>query len=368
MKILYLFSGKKVTDKKLWSGTITRLYNTLKKENEVYSLSINLPFLDFIMKSLRIFFNKLKIKNEFLFLHKIKAKIITKKIAKYDFDYIFGPAVSCVLAYIKTNKPIVYLTDATYHLMDGYYYKNTSYQNKIFNLLESKAMSNASKIIVSSDWARNDIVEYYNCNVSKISVIPFYTEFNIVNDNIKNKKEQYEFLLVGVDWNRKGVQKAIDAVQYLNEFYKINVHLNIVGLQCPNEKSYSFCTFYGFLNKNNTNDLEKIDQLYKYSDVFIVPTIAECAGIVFAEACAYGLPILTHDTGGIGNYVLNDYNGYRLSMDSTYIDFAKKFKDIIDYNLLPVLSKNAHQLYNSTFTEKCWLEAYNQFIYNIKER
>ena len=50
------------------------------------------------------------------------------------------------------------------------------------------------------------------------------------------------------------------------------------------------------------------------SDILLLPTQAECAGIVFVEASAYSMPIFTHDTGGISNYVINGINGYRLPL------------------------------------------------------
>lgn len=42
----------------------------------------------------------------------------------------------------------------------------------------------------------------------------------------------------------------------------------------------------------------------------LLPTIAECAGIVFAEASGYGIPSITYDTGGVGTYVIDGINGF----------------------------------------------------------
>ena len=59
-------------------------------------------------------------------------------------------------------------------------------------------------------------------------------------------------------------------------------------------------TFYGYCPR------ERLSQLYNKADVFILPSLAESFGIVFAEAMACGLPVIGGRTGGVPDLVKED--------------------------------------------------------------
>jgi glycosyltransferase involved in cell wall biosynthesis len=44
-------------------------------------------------------------------------------------------------------------------------------------------------------------------------------------------------------------------------------------------------------------------QLYADADLFVLPTLADCLGVVIEEAAATGLPVITTDVGGVGESV-----------------------------------------------------------------
>ncbi|WP_137463714.1 glycosyltransferase, partial [Escherichia coli] len=41
----------------------------------------------------------------------------------------------------------------------------------------------------------------------------------------------------------------------------------------------------------------------------LLPTIADCYGMVFCEAAAFGLPVVATDTGGVSSIVINERTG-----------------------------------------------------------
>ena len=57
--------------------------------------------------------------------------------------------------------------------------------------------------------------------------------------------------------------------------------------------------YVGFLNKNIPEQYQKLITIMGRCNLFLLPTKAECAGIVLCEASAFGLPIFTFDTGGL---------------------------------------------------------------------
>lgn len=74
---------------------------------------------------------------------------------------------------------------------------------------------------------------------------------------------------------------------------------------------------------------------------------------------------MTHDTGGISNYVENGYNGYRLPLSSSPDDFGKKILEIIEKRQLEKLSENAITLYKQRLNYNVWREKVQEKIYQI---
>lgn len=81
---------------------------------------------------------------------------------------------------------------------------------------------------------------------------------------------------------------------------------------------------------------------------------AECAGIAFAEASAYGLPIFTYNTGGISNYVIDGVNGYALPVNSTELDFYRKIEYCLKTGILKELSVKGPSLYRNRLNWNHW--------------
>ena len=120
MKIAFIVEGNP-EDNSLWSGTITQMYNALKKEHMVIPLDIT-----FHAKWLKLYY-KIKSKLIKLFTGKKfysafdkkkavkQSKIVDEFLLKnLDIDLVFCPAKCGSIAYVKTDKKIVYLTDATF--------------------------------------------------------------------------------------------------------------------------------------------------------------------------------------------------------------------------------------------------------------
>ena len=127
-------------------------------------------------------------------------------------------------------------------------------------------------------------------------------------------------------------------------------------------KGIPYVDYVGFLDKNDRQQYERYIETVKRAHIFLLPTQAECAGIVFAEASAFGIPIFTYDTGGIPNYVINGVNGYRLPMSSSYVAFADSIVKTIQANELPVLSRGGLQLYKDRLNWNAWAQSFRKIM------
>ena len=180
--------------------------------------------------------------------------------------------------------------------------------------MEQAALSSCRLAIFASEWAAKTAVENYNVDNSKVKVVPFGANLAPIPDADKVQRAiasrgsgVCKLLFVGVDWHRKGGDKALAVTSMLNQ-RGLKAELHVVGCTPPSLLPGSSRT-YGYLSKNNDKQKELLSRLYLESDFLILPSEAESFGIVIAEANAFGLPALTTNVGGIGTVVRNGKNG-----------------------------------------------------------
>jgi len=252
---------------------------------------------------------------------------------------LFFSLSSQPIAYFKSKKPIVFYTDATFAQMIGFYFNNMSQESiKHGMLIEKQALENTNLAIYASQWAADSAIKDYGINPEKIKVVPrganivcnrTYTDIKkIVQEKLKG--DVVKLLFVGVEWYRKGGDKAYEIVKYLND-NNIKAELHIVGLKSiPVDPLPEYIINHGFLNKSNPVHNEKLETLYLESHFFLLPTVADTFGIVFAESNSFGLPALSYDVGGIASVILNDINGYCFDTSTNIEDIAKYISDVFN--------------------------------------
>ena len=286
-------------------------------------------------------------------------------------DILFAPFCSEALYSLNTTKPIIYLSDATFAAMAGYYFKGLSKRSVAQgNKIEQTALEKSAAVILSSEWAKRSAVNDYHQNPEKVHVIEFGA--NIDDKDIIEKQYSYsghlDILFLGVDWKRKGGQLAVDTCKWLNE-NGVPSTIHIVGISELDEstKSLPYVDYVGFLNKNVPEEYNKLVEVIEKCQLMLLPTVAECAGIAFCEASAYGLPVFSHITGGTQNYVFDGKNGYLLPLGSSPSDFGKKIKGCLESGELEHISKTAKDVYCERLNWKIWREKVKSVIAQIYE-
>lgn len=251
-------------------------------------------------------------------------------LRKHPVDVIFSPG-TIPITLLKCPQPIFVWTDAVFHSMIDYY--DGSFSNMTSGAIqrgrwqEETALRNSTRVFYSSHWALSAAQKL--TDPSKLAVLPFGSSMPAPpsRDEIRSLRESrlgkdgLELLFVGVDWARKGGAIAVETARLLN-LAGIRTTLRIAGAR-PEGSFPEFVEFLGFINKNTSDGLRKLNDLFRGADFFILPTQAEAAGIVFAEASSFGLPILTYTTGGATDYVRNGVNGYCLPPGAPPSEFAK---------------------------------------------
>lgn len=350
-KILYVV-GSDPTDKRSWSGICYSCLEQLNRHYQVEQLVVSLNTIEktgeFILKVLnKCIGRKYSASKSILFSKILGARLnkilLNKSPKEYKAIFLIGSHLG---AYIRTHIPIYYYTDATFRQMIGYYpgFKD---QKKSGDILQSLTFKNSTWNMLASDWARKGAIKYYNVDPKKCFVGKFGANVDTSKFSHKPEKEVRNLLFVGVDWERKGGDIAVDCMRNLKTIdpeHKYMLHL--VGVKPPYEITDDNITVYGFLNRNIPEQQNLLISLREKADLFLLPTKAECAGIVFCESSAYGIPSVTFDTGGIGSYVIDGENGFKLPLGASGKDFANCIVEIFNSSTqLDYMKKRAVEMY-----------------------
>lgn len=297
------------------------------------------------------------------------AKSINKDENFNRCDVLFFPRGAQISLFLNTNKPIIYHSDATVFGMVDYYWMNCHPLSvKMACWLEKKASRKAALNIRASKWAADSVIKDCGCDPKRCKVIEFGANFDEsdISPIIPYQKGKLEVLFSGVEWDRKGGDIAIETVRILRS-RGYDAMLNIVGIKkmpdyCSN---LDYVVNHGFLNKNKKDEYLKYLNLFKECHLLLLPTHAECAGIVFCEASAFGMPVYSYVTGGTENYVINGVNGYALPIDQGAIAFANRISKDIDQGNMLTFHNGALDLYKEKLSWKAWANHFKQEIGSI---
>lgn len=164
-----------------------------------------------------------------------------------------------------------------------------------------------------------------------------------------------DLLFLGVDWVRKGGWIAVDICRWLNE-NGIPSTLHIVGVRNldPAIRKLSFVDYVGFLNKNIPEEYKRLVDLTRLCHCMLLPTLAECSAIAFCESSANGLPVFSHLTGGVADYICEGENGHLLPFGSSGEDFGRKIKQSLESGELERMSVTSRLLYRQKLNWNIW--------------
>jgi glycosyltransferase involved in cell wall biosynthesis len=151
-------------------------------------------------------------------------------------------------------------------------------------------------------------------------------------------------LFLGVEWQRKGGDITFETLLKLEEI-GIPAELVVCGCTPPKEFSHERMRVIPFLNKNDESQRKELERLLMMSNFLLLPTRSDCVPMVLAEANAFGLPVITTNTGGVPEVVREGENGFLLPLDArgdAYAEvIAKAYRDDQYYSELVRASRAA---------------------------
>lgn len=365
LKIAFLTSTDP-HDKKSWSGTHYRMLNSLEQEfSEIIVLGPIHPNKILLKILYRInalnfkFFQKKYNVQHNILTSKYFANKFRKKLRKEKIDVIFAPCSTNEIALLDTQIPICLLADTSFSQLVDYYegFSNLSKASLVeSNFIERKALKKSSTLVFSSEWASEYAIDFYNVDKHRTFVVKFGANIDSEPLRIGVNKGLHEgvfkLLFIGVDWKRKGGDIAFDTFTALL-MKGHEVTLTVCG--CIPPVTHPKMEVIPFLNKNIKSDMQRFISLLERSYLLIVPTRADCTPIVFCEASAFGLPVITTNTGGVSSIIEDGINGYSLPYDAKAYDYANKINFLIENPpIYTNLSLMSHKKYEEELNWKVW--------------
>ncbi|MCC3356089.1 glycosyltransferase family 4 protein [Bacillus sp. REN16] len=310
--------------------TYVPIHSTYKARKEI---SFPLPEHVYVSKCYK--------KYERIFFHLKHTKIIRDffikfKLENYDILHahsLFSNGYIAYLSYKKYKKPYIVTVRST---------DINVFFKRMLNLrrLGLNILLNANQVIFLSESHKNECFEKYIPSkyksqiLKKTLIIPngidnFWFENKPVEPMGNIKTEKAKLIFVGDDSKRKNLKTLVSACDFLvGKKYQIELYVagNINEKTKMNLVEKKYINFLGHVKK------EELLLLYRQSDIFVLPSITETFGLVYAEAMSQGLPVLYTKEQGFDNQFDDGVVGYPVNcMDP--IDIADKIIKVLDkYN------------------------------------
>lgn len=372
-KIAYLTS-KNPHNRKESSGVYYFQSQALKRHcGEVTFLgpvkSYRITALRWLFKLGKKFFRISKKKSHSQRISRIYGQIFRQKLKNQHFDFILADKCSAEIAFLNTEIPIIYSTDATFGLLHNYYlqYKGLTKSSVVEgHIIEQNAINRSTFIVCATEWAARSVVEDYGFNPDKVFVLPRGANIDelLPRHKVLDKKRTSVCRLVfmGSDWKRKGLDIARETVKIISKLGQ-PVKLTVVGAQPDGIIHDDDVEVIPFLDKNTPEGRAKFNELLLNADFFILPTRAECMGISFCEASAFGLPLIGTDTGGVKEIVKNGFNGFALPLEAQPEEYAYTILGIYnDPDRYAAMAKASRDYFEEKLNWDAWALSLKQIL------
>jgi len=271
---------------------------------------------------------KRSVKQSIYFAYKLLGPLLREKFDIIDSSNF--PYFPCFPAKLQSKIKGSNFVVTWHEVWDKYWYEYLGKMG-IFGLLVERLLTRSSKnMIVVSERTKEGLLSIgYKGNAYVVHNGIDYQEIESVN----SANEQSDIICVSKLLEHKNLDLLIKSVALLKK-KMANIKCTIIG-DGPERQQLEQLVNDLNLNKNVfflglLDDSKHVFSYLKSSKVFALPSTREGFGIVFLEANACGLPVVTieHPQNAAGDLIINGENGY--ICDYTAEDLAFKINTAID--------------------------------------
>lgn len=223
-------------------------------------------------------------------------------------------------------------------------------------------MQDADKIIFLSTTYRDAVIDKYVPErskkemINKSVIIPngiekFWLD-NLGAPKISQQGDKLKLLFAGLINKRKNIPATIKAIKQLM-CRGYDVSFTIVG-KAIDRAIYDQVRRESFIEYMPHCSKEKLIEIYRNNDIFVMPSITETFGLVYAEAMSQGLPVIYTKGQGFDGQFADGTVGYAVNCFDA-ADIAEK---------IILIKDNYHQISQNAVTNArkfCWSDISQQY-------
>jgi glycosyltransferase involved in cell wall biosynthesis len=242
--------------------------------------------------------------------------------------------------------------------------------NKAVYDIEKYGMENADRVIAVSHYTKDTIIQKYGIDPAKVTVIHNAVTKDLVpyNSQYKRMGKDKVVLFLGRITFQKGPDYFVEAAAKVLA-HSDNVRFVMAGSGDMAPKMIERIAelklgrkfhFTGFLKG------QEVEQMYRESDVYVMPSVSEPFGISPLEAMRYDVPVIISKTSGVAEVLSS-----ALKVDFWDIDeLAGKILAVLNHKSLrdELVARGSVELKTIQWDNAAarLTEVYNQFIPSVQ--
>jgi len=294
------------------------------------------------------------------------------KIKKYDLLHFqsLNYKTLIILNSAKNNGAKILVT---FHGADIQINKKIGYGYRLdrkYDLYLKNSIKNIDCIQSISKTITKDLIKL-KVKKSKIFYLPNAIDYQkiISTKYTHNDKKILKLLIVARYAElKKGFDKVLPLTKKL-----IKLNVNFIWLIAGNKtekllknsyinKNKKYFKFFSEIkNKSEYNfPPKKLIEIYKKSDLYINLARIESFGVTMLEAMSCGVPVITYDTKGGNEIVINNYNGFLIKKNNIKV-LAEKIKAVSRSKKISILKVNCKKFASRFDIKKITKDLINQY-------
>jgi glycosyltransferase involved in cell wall biosynthesis len=266
------------------------------------------------------------------------ARTVHGAVSGHEPDAILSISSQCLVFLEKpVNATLAMFGDAPWLAWKQAYarYERMPIGGAAFAKREAIAARKCDALFFASSWAVNEAQHLYGVSPERLNVAPLGASWVPQMDDAEllqrvrsRDTALLRLLFVGKDWERKGGPLALDIARELHAGGQ-PTRLDIVGASpvLP-EDARNFSRVHGPLRRSQPEEAAKLRQLFLQAHFLVVPTDAECFGIVFAEAFAHALPAVSRNVHAVPSIIDDGVNGILEDRAANASAYARRIREV----------------------------------------
>ena len=311
----------------------------LLNKTNIKNHNYNILYLNKLIVNFVFYFDYyLKIDLTFLLVFYLSRVIKLKKYNAWHFIFLNYKSLLLIKSLKKLNQNII----VTFQGADIQINKKIFYGNRLdlkYDLLLKKILP---MVNIFTAISKNIYLDLIKLGVNKNLIfsipngIPLNKFIKIKKEIIKKKTSKIRLITVARYAEKK---KGFDLIpKFLKQLVKSQIEFEwtIIGKNTSklleNNEIYKLKKKFNiyenfFINNESLFPSKKIISKYLEADVYINLSRIESFGITFIEALSSNLPVISFDTKGANEIVINNYNGFIIK-NNQVIKFVKKIEKL----------------------------------------